>query len=123
MNLSSSGSSFRRLVRPIGIWTQDETLLFVAWESYRDGVAYLGAFDLNQWYSAQTPDTVAILHPEELCPFWAAFPFGSPGISSELYDVKLIGSSFQRWYSPHMEDDVHLYPSSITFRKQYLNQK
>ncbi len=75
-------TSSRYSVRPLRMWTQSECLLYITWEASRGsrGVAmpYLGVFDLNQWYSSQTPNTLS-LSARSLSPFWAAIPFDKLG--------------------------------------------
>lgn len=66
--------------RPIRIWTQpDSDLMYCAWEVGRGGVFYLGAFDLNQWYSNHTKEQIFYDHMNGLCPYWVALPVDITG--------------------------------------------
>lgn len=73
-------SSMRSSARPIRIWTQpDSDLMYCAWEVGRGGIFYIGAFDLNQWYSNHTAKQIYCNPDSGLCPYWVALPVDIPG--------------------------------------------
>ncbi|ODM96006.1 Protein ELYS, partial [Orchesella cincta] len=110
-------SSIRCNARPLRIWTQPDTeLMFCAWEVGRGGIYYVGAFDLNQWYSNHTKEYIIYNPITGLCPYWIALPVDIPEVSSLVLDVRIIPKSLMRWENPHSKLDVHLYPASVSFR-------
>lgn len=65
----------KRSSRPVRIWSQPETeLMYCVWEVGRAGTYYVGAFDLNQWYSNRTLGIIFTNDRNGLCPYWTAIP-------------------------------------------------
>jgi len=67
--------SLKRFVRPLRIWTDPiRRLTFVCWEVNRNGVYYVGIFDMDSWYSNRALDFLRYDTETSLCPYWVAIP-------------------------------------------------
>jgi len=68
--------------------------MFCAWEVGRGGIYYVGAFDLNQWYSNHTKDYIMYNPITGLCPYWIALPVDIPGKFLKFVGLGLEGIVF-----------------------------
>lgn len=124
-------SSSRYYVRPLKIWsppssdsTQTGNLTFIAWESSRMGVYYVGIFDLNQWYSNRMLESLRFIETTGLCPYWVPIPVETTDTyhAIPICDVQIIPNTLTRWNNPHCTLDIHLYPASLSFEATTLSQ-
>jgi hypothetical protein len=108
----------------------DLSLLFISWEALSEGSdatssTYFAIFDLNQWYRSQMPTKVCINDDQLFSPFLGIFSLtdiANNCAPDAILSVKINRDSIIKFRSQAFLDDLHYYPSSLSFQVTILSE-
>ncbi|XP_054164403.1 protein ELYS-like [Oppia nitens] len=109
----------------------DLSLLFISWEALSDlsnetySSTYFAIFDLNQWYRSQMPTDIKIADDKQFCPFLGVFSLENIANTMSpdaIVSVQLNRETISKYRSQAFQDDIHYYPSSLSFEVTVLSE-
>ena len=108
----------------------DLSLLFISWEALSEAsegtsLTYFAIFDLNQWYRSQMPTDFNTSGDKSFSPYLGVFSLVDVANTlspDAILSVNLSKESITKFRSQAFQEDLHYYPSSLSFGVTILTE-